>query len=397
MRILFVNQYFPPDTSATAYLLGELAHDLAGRHEVWVVAGRPSYRPDAAVSRPAGVRVAQAWSTGFDRASMAGRLVNYATFAVGSFVASRRVPRPDVVVAFTDPPTIGAIGLLAARRHEAPFVQVCMDVFPDIAVELGRLDNPIAVRAWRWLNRILRNAADRIVVVGRDMQQRLESQGVPAERIAFIPNWASSREDDPEAPAATRRDRGWEDRFVVMHAGNVGLAQDLDVLLEAARLLRGDREVLFVVVGEGAARSGLEREARRSGLDNVQFLAFQPKDEVQRTLAAADLHLISLAAGLWGTAVPSKVYGIMAVAKPFIAAVEPGSEVALLAEEHSCGVRVDPGDPDALAEAILKMRGEPLEEMGRSAREAFEQRYERRIATEDYRRLLEKVASEGRR
>ncbi|HEV8421416.1 MAG TPA: glycosyltransferase WbuB, partial [Actinomycetota bacterium] len=117
MRILFVNQYFPPDATNTAYLLGELCEDLARNHDVWVLAGRPSYSPEASTYRPRGVHVRHAWSTTFGRAGMAGRMLNYGSYLASALLSALRVPRPDVVVALTDPPVIGAIGLMAARRH----------------------------------------------------------------------------------------------------------------------------------------------------------------------------------------------------------------------------------------------------------------------------------------
>src|SRR6266498_3743280 len=143
MRVLFVNQYYPPDVSATAYLLGELAEDLAAHHEVWVIAGRPSYNPEAGTYQPKAVHVQRTWSTRFTRAGMAGRLANYGTFVLSSLVRALRVPRPHVVVAMTDPPVIGLIGLMAARRHRCPFVYICEDIFPDVGVALERVDNPV--------------------------------------------------------------------------------------------------------------------------------------------------------------------------------------------------------------------------------------------------------------
>jgi len=124
-RLLLLNQYFPPDASATAHLLGELASDLAERHETWVVAGRPSYNPAAGAQPPEGVRVLRARSTRFDRSTMAGRLANYISFVVGAAVNAIRMPRPDVIVAFTDPPVIGLLGAALAALRRRPFVYVC--------------------------------------------------------------------------------------------------------------------------------------------------------------------------------------------------------------------------------------------------------------------------------
>ena len=394
--MLFVNQYFPPDVAATAYLLGELAEDLSPHHDIFVLAGRPSYNPEAGAFRPTGPHVMRAWSTSFPRELLVGRLVNYASYLTTSAFRALTLPVPDVVIAMTDPPIIGIVGLLAARFHGVPFVYVCNDIFPDVAVALGRMRNPVTINAWRRLNRTLRNGADRIVAIGRDMVELLEKEGTKPAKISFIPNWAQRLAHEPSERGRVRQEVGWSERFIVMHAGNIGLAQNLSTVLGAAVRLRGARDVLFVFLGSGAGRPALERAARIQRLDNVQFLPYRPKSEVQNLIAAADLHLISLAPGLRGRVVPSKMYGIMAAGRPFIAAVEPGSEPALIVEQHGCGMRVDPDDPEALAQAILELRHGPLDEMGRRGRLAFERLYDRSIATGKYRRLLEEVAAAGR-
>jgi glycosyltransferase involved in cell wall biosynthesis len=265
-----------------------------------------------------------------------------------------------------------------------------------VAVALGRLRNPAIVGGLSRLNRGLRRRAARIVAIGRDMADRLIADGAPASKIHVIPNWADGRALRPlDGRSALRREHGWEGRFVVMHSGNVGLSQDLETFLDAAERLRDEPDVVCAIVGDGAGAAVLKERASRSGLCNVRFLPYQPKAELADSLGAADVHLISLRPGLSGAIVPSKVYGIMAAGKPFLAAVDPGSEPALLAEEHGCGVRVDPSCPDGLADAIRRVRGLPLAEMGRRAREAFESRYDRPIAAAAYRRLLEETASLG--
>jgi colanic acid biosynthesis glycosyl transferase WcaI len=396
VRVLFVNQYFPPDASATAYLLGELAEDMARHHEVWVLAGRPSYSPETSRFQPRGVHVARVPSAAFHRRSMLGRVANYGTFAACALLRGVALPRPDLVVAMTDPPFIGPVGLAIARRHRAAFIQAYPDLFPDVAVALGRMDHPLVVGAWRRMNEVVRRKAARIVVVGRDMRDRVIAQGVPAGRVAFLPNWASDHPVDLELVARLRKEHGWSDRLVVMHAGNQGLAQNLDTLMDAAERLRGS-EVLFVFLGDGAALPHLRQRANTRGLDDVVFLEQLPKDAALPLLAAADLHAISLAPGLAGTAVPSKLYGILALGIPFVAAVEPKSEVARVVEETGAGLRVDPGDGAGFAEAVRRFAAGEVDAsaLGAAGRAAFERTYERGVATRAYREVLETVASAG--
>jgi len=176
-----------------------------------------------------------------------------------------------------------------------------------------------------------------------------------------------------------------------MHSGNVGLSQSLGSLIGAADRLHGDPGIVFAIVGEGAAKATLMADVVRRRLDNVEFLPTQPYQTLSDSLGAADVHVVGLRRGLAGYIVPSKVYGILAAGRPYIAAVEAGAEPALIAEEHGCGIRVEPDDPDGLAKGILQMRESDLGEMGRNARRALEERFDRPRATEAYRRILEDV------
>ncbi len=334
MRILLVNQYFPPDSSASAQLVGELAEDLARHHRVVVLAGRPSYNPGAMAPDPPGTRVVRAWSTTFHRVSMLGRVANYASFLASSLVRAMFLPRR--------------------------------------------------------LNRRLQSGSARVVVIGRDMRAKLEREGVPPERITLIRNWGNGQALPAVERRRIRRHLGWEGRTVVMHAGNLGLAQNPGVLVKAAALLR-DTDVQVVFLGDGAARPEVEALVGRLGCENVSFLPYRPTDEAQQLLGAADLHVVSLHPGLLGCVAPTKVYGILAAGRPFVAAVQPGSEPGLLVEEIGCGARVDPDDPAALAGAIRRLADGSLDEMGSRARRAFNERFNRTSSTGQYRDLLESL------
>ena len=284
MRILVLNQYFHPDRSATSQLLTELCEDLALVHDVTVVTGRPSYDPAYPVSsrglvskeRHRRVKVARVWSTQFDRsAGMAGRVSNYATYLGSSLLGALRADRPDIVLALTDPPPIGLIGLGLARLWRAPFVLVSKDVFPEVAVVLGHLSDRRLIGALRRLSRALFRGADRVVSIGRDMDARLLERGVPRHRISTIHDWADGSVVRPlDGPSVLRAERGWDDRFVVMHSGNVGLSQSLGSLIEAADRLRDETDIVFAIVGEGAAKAALQTDVRRRGAPQRRVPAY---------------------------------------------------------------------------------------------------------------------------
>ena len=396
MRILVINQYFPPDASSTAYILGELAEDLGEVHEVCVIAGRPSYDAHASAFRPRGVNVVRVRSTTFSRASLLGRVVNYTTFLLASTGQAVRGPRPELVLTMTDPPLASAVGALAAARHRCAFVILLHDLYPDIAVALGILRQRWVAGGWRRLNAVVWRAADIIVVVGRDMAAKLESEGVPARKLRYIPTWSEDFPASPSALVEARRTMGWDGRFVVMHAGNQGLAQNVRIFARLAERLRDHPEILVVMLGNGAGRKALETQANRAGLENLVFMDARPKDEAQLLMAAADLHVISLVPGLWGCAAPSKTYGIMAAGRPFIAAVDPGAEPDLVQREFRCGASVAPGDDAELARAILRLRTEPLGELGHRAYSGFTQRFRKETVLSTIRRVLEEVVADRR-
>jgi colanic acid biosynthesis glycosyl transferase WcaI len=397
MRILLINQYFPPDASNSAYILGELAEDLAHDHDVQIIAGRPSYEADTGAYVPHGVSVRRVRSTQFSRKSLLGRAFNYLTFLLFAALAALTSPRPDVVVTMTDPPMAGLLGVVGSRRHGTPFVLLLHDVYPDIAVALGVLAPGRVATAWRALNRLVRRSAARIVVVGRDMAEKLESEGVASDRLMFVPTWSPDFGVDEEDRRRARSEAGWDGRFIVMHAGNQGLAQNVLILADLAERLRAETDIEVVILGDGAGLPELKRTCAERGLRNLTFLSHRPKPEAQRLMRAADVHVVSLVPGLWGCAVPSKIYGIMAAGRPFVAAVDTGSEPDRIVAEHGCGIRVTAGDSEGLAEAVISLKGANLEPLAKRSREAFERVYTRTVATQQVERLLRELAVASRR
>ncbi len=374
MRILVLNQYYPPDAANTARLLADWLEDLAAVHEVQIIAGRPSYdATDAA--EPGRVKVTRVPSLALGRSTLAARALTYLSYLALATVRSLFVRRPDVIVALTDPPVIGAVGALASARYRRPFVLVSHDMHPDIGLAMGVLKNGAPVRLWRLINRLTRSRARTIVVVGRDMGRRLEDQGVPADKLVYVPTWATGEMLDPTERDRLRARHGWTDEFVVMHAGNMGMAQNLTMIPDIAERLSEHPDIRLTLLGDGPARPALVAELDRRGLRNVELLPCLPRDEAQALMSAADLHLVSLIPGLGGCAAPSKTYGVMAAGRPFIAAVDEGSEPQLIVDEWNCGAHVEAGDPAAVARAIVSMRSRPLSDMGKRARAGYESRF----------------------
>jgi colanic acid biosynthesis glycosyl transferase WcaI len=317
------------------------------------------------------------------------------TYFASACLASLRIPRPDVVVALTDPPIIGLTALMTAKRTGARFVFLCQDVFPEVGALLEDFHNEAVNRTLDTINRLLLRRADAVVAVGETMKRRLvEGKGADPAKVTVIHNWADCSALVPvPRDNAFARAHGLHDRFVVMHAGNIGLSQNLDVAIDAAERLRGHDEIRFVFVGDGARRAALEARVRERGLANVVFLPYQPRDRMPLSYGSADVFLVSLKPGLAGYIVPSKVYGILAAGRPYVAAIEGASEVAEIARQYRCGVVVAPGDADALAASLLEFAHDRdrVAGMGHRAREAGLM-FDRERQTSAYASLLHRLA-----
>jgi colanic acid biosynthesis glycosyl transferase WcaI len=394
-RLLVLNQYYWPGVEATANLLTDLCEALAVDYDVTVVTGRlRDHEQDPDYEERNGVRILRVRSTAFDRAPPSRRAANYLTYLSLATIRALKAPKPDVVLCMTDPPVVGDIALLVARRFRAPLVVISEDVFPEIAVELKRLRHPVAVGLLGALTRFYLERADRVVAIGETMEQRLQDKGVSSARIRVIPNWVDTRELQPQP-----RDNEWArendlvGRFVVMHSGNVGHAQDLDNLIRATTFLRDLQQLRAVVIGFGARHAEYVVLAERLETDAVRFLPYQPRELLAQSLASADAHFVGLARGLAGYVVPSRLYGILAAGRPVIAAVEETSETARVVREAGCGIVVPPGRPDLLAATIRSLvAGEhELDEMGRRGRAYVEAEADRDVSLTRYRLLLDEV------
>ncbi len=372
MRVCFFNRSYWPDTGATGQLLTELAEDLVARHgfEVTVVTGHPPSHREPLPRRTTknGVLIIRAAGTTFSPRRFAGRAANYLTYFVSALWTALFLPRQDVTVALTDPPIIGLAALAARPRHGMVFY--CQDIFPEVAGLLEDFHSSTVNAILDRLNRFLVARASRIVVLGDTMAGRLVAgKGADPSRVTVIHNWADTAAITPaEKDNAFARAHGLVDRFVVLHAGNIGLAQNLDVVVDAADLLRTRPDILVLFIGDGNRRAALEQSVKARALDNVQFLPFQPRDQLRWTYGSADLCLVSLKPGLAGYIVPSKLYPILAAGRPYVAAVEDSSEVASITRQHGCGVVVAPDSASALASQILALADDPDRRRGMQSR-----------------------------
>ena len=375
MRILLLNLYYPPDTSATAKMAQTVVNALTDRHTVTVLCGRPSYDPSERRAwrlfqskKNGSVRVVRAGSTDFPRFDMKKRVLNYLTYTMLAVPRALFTPC-DAVLAMTDPPFEGIVGAFVAMLKSKPYFYNIRDMYPDMAVGGSIVAPGLLSRVWEKLHRWAMRRATTVIVLGEDMRNRIVGKGVRSEQVEIIRDGtevftgaAPASQFDAEVIREIRD--GF--RFVLLHAGNIGFYGAWTTLISAARELADD-DVGLVFVGEGAQRAQLE--AMANGVSNVRFLPFFPGSKIPSVLSAADAHLITVKRGLEGVVVPSKMYGILAAGKPIVAVAPRETDAVVLGDRLGFGVGVDPDRPDELARVVRQLAASPerIERMSRAA------------------------------
>lgn len=378
MRILLLNLYYPPDTSATAKMARSVVEALSNSHDVTVLCGRPSYDPTERLSwrlyqsELAGrVRIIRAGSTAFPRFNMKKRVLNYLTYVALTIPRALFVPS-DAVVAMTDPPFQGIVGAIVALLKRKPYAYNIRDMYPDMAVGGSIVEPGILARIWEKLHRWALRRATCVIVLGEDMRARIVAKGVDPARVLIVrdgteilpPNTPLPLPD----PEVVRAIRG-SSSFVLVHAGNLGFYGAWNTLVTAARNLRNEG-VGLVFVGDGAQRAQIEAAAVDSR--NVRFLDFFPASKIPSVLAAADAHVITVKRGLEGVVVPSKMYGILAAGKPIVAVAPKETDAVSLGIQRGFAVAADPDRPAEVVSAVRALASDPhrLKAMGLAARAA---------------------------
>ena len=402
MRILFMAQCYAPEDISAAVLITELATDLAKRgHCTTVITGAPNYPQGRVfkgyrnslykVENLDGVRVIRTWSYISPSKRSWARLLHYGTYSMTAFYGGLFGGRPDVIVSYSPPLPLGFSAWLLSLIYRVPWVLQLEDLYPDAAIAAGVLTNKEIIKFFLGMEKFFYRNSQRISVISKNFRQVLLKKSVRDSKIEIIPIWADPNKVRPmEKQNAFRCEHGLNDKFVVMYAGNIGITSCLEDILHAAEILREQNDIQFVIVGEGVKKESLEAEMQAKQLTNILFLPYQPREMFPEMLAAADLSLVTLNAGAALSSLPSKIFNVMASARPILAVTPPGSEIMQIIEEAGCGWNVPPESPEKLAEAILLLRGrEPeLIQMGQNGRACLEKNYSRKQCVDAYEKML---------
>jgi colanic acid biosynthesis glycosyl transferase WcaI len=374
VHILLLNEYFPPDTSATAKCAAQLAEALSVNHRVTVLAGRPSYDPSERHPRyllwrevRGNLVIERVGSTAYPRFQMRRRVSNYLTYLSLAIPRALSIPS-DIVLAMTDPPIEGIAGALVARLSGRPFVYNIRDLYPDMAVG-GSIVRPGSFTArWEAMHRWALRRAARVIVLGEDMRDRIVAKGIDPARVVVSRDGIIIPETVPSAENSVAREIRGDFRFVLVHAGNLGFYGAWQTLISTVRMLENEG-VGLVFIGEGAMKPQVEAMAK--GCRAIRFLPFFPASEVPLVLAAGEMHVVTVKRGLEGVVVPSKLYPTLAAGRPVLGVAPEESDVVRIIRRTGCGIAANPDDPASVAEAIRGAMRDPeqLQTMARQARE----------------------------
>jgi len=365
VRVLLLNLYYPPDTSATANMAKIVVEAIAEKHEVTVLCGRPSYDPTERrawhlyqTESLGNARVIRVGSTDYPRVQINKRIFNYLSYVLLA-VPRALLLRCDVILAMTDPPFEGIVGAFVATLKHKPYVYNIRDMYPDMAVGGSIVKPGLLARIWEKFHRWAMHRATMVVVLGDDMRNRIRSKGVDPARVVVVRDGTEiSREAKPvaELDSSVMQTIREGFQFVLLHAGNLGFYGAWETLVEGTRQLAADG-VGLVFVGDGAQREKLQYAC--AGIPNVRFLPFFPASKIPSVLAAADAHVITVKRGLEGVVVPSKMYGILAAGKPIVALAPPECDVVSVGNEKGFSISAAPDDPAEFVDRVRRMVRNP--------------------------------------
>ncbi|MGA2059057.1 MAG: glycosyltransferase family 4 protein [Thermoguttaceae bacterium] len=385
-KLWVVSELYYPEYTATGHLLTVIAEGLAEHYDVRVLTVHPTYAMRG-VKTPKheihnGVSIYRCWATAANKDNLFLRFMNLTTISCSLFLQCLlRFKRGERVLVVTNPPMLPLLVSVACRWKRANCVLLAHDIYPEIAVLAGVI-RPHSWFVWFW-NAAIRRAyrsMKRIAVLGRDMQEVIrKKRGKSPEAVRVITNWGDvdqvyplPREENP-----LLGEFGLLDKFVVQYGGNIGWIHDVDVLVKTAELLRDEPDMQFFVLGTGRRMQELEQLVSERQLRNFTITSMRPRNEALLVHNACDVAISVFVPGMYGLAVPSRMYNIFASAKPLIAVTDSGSEMARVIEEEQVGWVVPPGNSAAFAQALREARDRAAElpAMGRRAREVVLRKY----------------------
>lgn len=407
MHVLLMGQHFWPEDISGAVLATQFAESLIARgHQVTFATCFPNYPKGIVFDDYRGklfsrethneVAIVRTWSYTAPKEAIKGRFVNYTTFSLTAFVAGLVARPPDIIMSYSPPMPLGLTALLISKLRRVPWVLRVEDLFPEYAIKAGVIRNRALIRVLEWFEKMFYRHAAHVSVISDGFRQKLLERGVPPDKVSVIPVWADPSEVKPMPPnTALRTENDWQDKFIILYSGNLGLTCALEGALDAAELLLPHKDIQFVIVGEGVKKSELIATAEQKQLTNVTFLPYQPRERFPELLATANATLVTLNENSHATSLPGKTFNYLACGRPILTMAPLQSELSQIVNEADAGVCVPLAKPDELADAIVALKADPAEQekMGRNGRQLLETKFSREHCVDMYAAMFDRFAN----
>ena len=402
MKVLLITHAYPPEIRSTSQLMFELSEDLRRRgHEVTVITPLPRYNLSEIPEKYRGkfyikerennITVMRIATLPIHLVGPVKRGVGYVFISLAFFLLGLLSKRQDVILTYSTPFTLGLSSYLIGRIKRIPFVFNVQDLFPQNAIDLGLLGNSLLIKLFERLETFLYEKAEFITVHSEGNKNHVISKGAHHKSVHIIYNWVDTEILKPLGKHNKyRMENKLDSSFIVLFAGVMGYAQDLDTIIESAYLLRDHQDISFLLVGDGVEKERLIQKALSLNLRNVIFLPFVPMKEYPKLVSASDLCLATLRKTMRTPVVPSKILGIMAGGRPIVGGLPLDGDAPKIIEAAHCGYCVEPENPEQLSQAILKLYNDPSlgATMGQNGRQYAERHFSRTLCTREYEELF---------
>lgn len=368
-KLLMYTNYFYPEVATTGQILTELAEGLTETFDVTVICEIPSYAQKIEEKYKTkrfyfeeykGMKVIRVRVPEVNKQSKVSRVIYILSYFFNCIGATFKAGKFDLVFTVTQPPILGGLlGVIGKILTRGKLMYQIMDFNPEQTIAVNYAGNKLVLNTMMWFDKLSCRFSDVVVTLGRDMQEtlykRFKNKNVPNNVV--INNWIDETkiyplEHNEPKVAAFRKQYGLDGKFVIMTSGNIGLYYDFENLLKIMAKFKDTKDVAFVFVGDGLVKPKLQEYATKNKLKNVVFAPFQKKEDLNYSLNAADVHIVTNALGVKGVSVPSKIYGILAVNKPIWGILEKGSEAWRIIEDSSCGILAEAANYEQIEKTL---------------------------------------------
>ncbi|MGU8908549.1 glycosyltransferase family 4 protein [Clostridium perfringens] len=397
MKVVLVSEFFYPYKTSTQKILTELAEDFVEYGlEVDVLTTKNAYREEkqdlGKYEIYRGINIKRVFSTEGNRDSKIGRLLNYITFTTSVFFNLLFKKNYDKILFVSNPPLVPFIGYLIKKLRGKNYIYLVHDIYPDVAEKLGVIKKgSIISKVMNYMNKKIYTNAERIIALGKDMKRVIADKGVDEEKIEIVTNWADSRVNyEKEVDKNFYKKYRLENKFNILYTGNISKVHAIDTIVEVAKILKNEEDIMFTFVGDGNRKQDLIKLKEKEDLRNIQLENYMFGEEYNNLLNCANLFITTLQQGIEGLGVPSKTYTYMSVAKPLIAIMSENSEIGSMVNQYNLGKQFNNKEYHKIAEFILELKNsnELYNEISKNVRNKFLNEYERKKVTNKFYKVI---------